>query len=179
VTPPVLVVPGWTGSGPAHWQTLWQWAHPRWSRVEQEDWDRPDPSAWTATLRAAVRASPAPPVLVAHSLGSLTVARCAAEGPAPVAGALLVAPADVERSDTPEELRSFAPVPTAPLPFPSIVVASRSDPYLDWQRAVDLAVAWGSRLHDAGMAGHINTEAGFGPWSEGLTLLDELLRGTP
>lgn len=179
VTSPVLVVPGWTSSGPAHWQSLWERAHPRWRRVEQPDWDRPDPSAWTATLRAAVEASLTPPVLVAHSLGALTVARCAAEGMVGVAGALLVAPADVERSDTPAELRSFAPVPTERLPFPSVLVASRTDPYLDWQRAVELATNWGSRLHDAGAAGHINTDAGFGPWPEGLTLLGELMRSAP
>jgi uncharacterized protein len=75
MTPPVLVVPGWTSSGEGHWQTLWERSNPRWRRVEQSDWDRPDRSAWIDTLRAAVDASRRPPVLVAHSLGAVTVAQ--------------------------------------------------------------------------------------------------------
>jgi carotenoid cleavage dioxygenase-like enzyme len=38
VTPPVLIVPGWTNSGPEHWQSHWERAHPEWRRVEQADW---------------------------------------------------------------------------------------------------------------------------------------------
>jgi len=33
--PPVLIVPGWTNSGPQHWQTLWEHEHPEYRRVEQ------------------------------------------------------------------------------------------------------------------------------------------------
>ena len=55
MSPPVLIVPGWTNSGSEHWQSLWQRAHPEWRRVEQADWDRPDPEAWRGALEAAVR----------------------------------------------------------------------------------------------------------------------------
>jgi uncharacterized protein len=65
-------------------------------------------------------------------------------------------------------LSSFAPIPRDPLPFPSLVVASRTDPYCSYERAEDFAYAWGAAIVDAGEAGHINTEAGFGPWPEGL-----------
>ena len=174
--PPVLIIPGWTNSGPDHWQSLWQRAHPDWQRVEQSDWDHPDPGSWIATLAAAVTRSAAPPLLVGHSLGALSIVKWAADHPSGrVAGALLVAPADVERAGGPPELRPFAPIPMVRLSFPAIVVASRTDPYLAWDRAVEFAEGWGARLQDAGDAGHINTDAGFGPWPDGERLLAELM----
>jgi predicted alpha/beta hydrolase family esterase len=175
--PPVLIVPGWTGSGPAHWQTRWERANPAYRRVEQADWDAPDVAAWVAVLDGAVRAAPAPPVLVAHSLGCIAVAHWAAAGtPGRAAGALLVAPADVERPAAPAPIRCFAPIPRRPLPFPTVVVASRDDPYVAFDRAAALATAWGADLVDAGAAGHLNSDAGFGPWPAGEALLAGLLQ---
>ena len=52
----VLVVPGWQNSGPEHWQSRWQDAHPAWQRVQQADWLTPSRADWVATLDAAVRA---------------------------------------------------------------------------------------------------------------------------
>ena len=51
---------------------------------------------------------------------------------------------------------------------PAHLVASRNDPYCDYQRAEDLAGAWGATFQDAGEAGHINVESGHGPWPEGM-----------
>lgn len=174
--PPVLIVPGWTGSGPDHWQSIWERSHTRFRRVEQRDWDAPECGEWVRTLDSAVREAAGPPLLVAHSLGCIAVAHWAARFDRPVAGALLVAPADVERPDAPEPIRGFAPVPLRPLPFPSILVASSDDPYLAPERARELARGWGSRLVEIGAAGHVNTAAGFGSWPEGLRLLAELSR---
>ena len=142
----------------------------------QRDWDTPQREAWVTTLGRAVDAAGPAAVLVAHSLGCLAVAYLAARRTGGIAGALLVAPADVERPDTPAALRDFAPVPLACLPFPSVVVASQDDPYVSFERAREFAAAWGSRLVDAGRAGHINTAAGFGPWPEGEALLAGLMR---
>ena len=64
--------------------------------------------------------------------------------------------------------RDFEPVPLVPLPFPSVLVASRNDPFCTPQRAADLAEAWGSEFVDAGDAGHIDVASGHGPWPEGL-----------
>lgn len=171
----ILVVPGWTGSGPEHWQTRWERDRPGLTRVEMGDWDRPDRAAWVARLDAAVAEGPAP-VLVAHSLGCLAVAHWATGEPsAPASAALLVAPPDVEREDAPAEIAGFAPIPLRPLPFPSVLVASRTDPWTEFGRAWVIAEAWGSSLVDAGDAGHLNTDAGYGPWPEGEALLDGLL----
>ncbi len=172
----VLIVPGYTNSGPEHWQTLWERARPCFRRVEQVDWDHPVKSSWIDALDRAVTAESGPVCLVAHSLGCATVAHWAAERPhAWVRAALLVAPADVDREDFPSAVVGFRPMPLIPLPFPSVVVASSDDPYVSLERARGFAERWGSRLIEAGAKGHINTAAGFGPWPEGERILAQLL----
>jgi len=172
----VLILPGYGDSGPEHWQSLWEQAH-GYTRVVQDDWLEPTRDAWVETLDAAVRAAGGPVVLVAHSLACALVAHFAALAAGRVAGALLVAPADVESADhTPEEVRSFAPLPLERLPFPAIVVASTDDPFVDLDRARQFAEAWGARLVEIGAAGHINADVGFGPWPDGHRLLASLLR---
>ncbi len=79
------------------------------------------PAERVEALRAAVDTDETPAILVAHSAGCLTVALWAARHSGPVRGALLVTPPDI-----PPE---WIDVPRTPLPFPSILVASRTDPY--------------------------------------------------
>jgi hypothetical protein len=55
------------------------------------------------------------------------------------------------------------------------MVASQTDPYLSFERAGELARAWGSALVDAGDAGHLNTVAGYGPWPAGERILRDLV----
>jgi len=174
----ILIIPGLGGSGQHHWQSHWEQTLPNARRVEQADWDRPELSAWMERLENAVAAVPGA-VLVAHSLGCALVAHLALRRPdLPVGAALLVAPADVDSArHTPEHVRSFAPLPGKRLPFRSVVVASRNDPYIAIDRARALAGAWGAIFVDVGASGHINTEAGFGPWPAGEDLLDELIGG--
>lgn len=181
---PVLILPGYADSGPDHWQSHWERADPACRRVVQDDWLQPRLDAWLAALDREVRACATPPVLAAHSLACALVAhwavRATARAPAAgpgvaVKGALLVAPADVASpAHTPDEVRSFSPIPLVRLPFPSIVVASTIDPFVSLARARELAAAWGSRLVTLPGAGHLNADAGFGPWPEGRRLLDEL-----
>ena len=172
-----LVLPGIGGSGPGHWQSLWQAADPELVRVEQRDWDRPERDAWIARLEAAVRdASPAV-VLVAHSLACLQIAHWAGETALRVRGALLVAPPDASAPEFPEVARAFAPAPERRLPFPSVVAASANDPYCGLARARRYADAWAARFVNLGDAGHVNTASGHGPWPEGLELLREISSG--
>lgn len=164
----ILILPGWQGSGPDHWQSRWERSLSAARRVEQEDWDRPDRDDWVARLVAAVEAAEKPVVVVAHSLGVPTLLHAAPLlPPGKVKGAFLVAPPDLEREGVEALLTPFSPVPTDPLPFPSVLIASRSDPFCDYRRAEGFALDWGSAIVDAGDAGHINTQAGFGPWPEG------------
>ena len=174
---PVLVLPGYADSGPEHWQSRWQAADPSCRRVMQRDWLNPSLGEWREALDRAIGACDRPPVLVAHSLGCALVAHHVAAGGRPVKGALLVAPADVDMvAMVLEAVQSFAPVPLVPLPFPSIVVASTDDPYVSAERAAAFARAWGSRLVTLDGAGHINTDSGYGEWSQGRELLEELRR---
>jgi predicted alpha/beta hydrolase family esterase len=173
---PILIIPGLGGSGPHHWQTYVERSFPGALRVQQDDWDQPDRAAWTSRLAAAIEESPGA-VLVAHSLGCATVAHAVAARPGlPVAAALLVAPADVDREHgMPDCLRDFSPLPRLPLPFRSILVASSNDPYMTLTRARALADDWGAEFIDSGAVGHINVDAGFGPWSDGEHLLRRLI----
>ena len=165
----ILIVPGYTNSGPDHWQSRWQHRLSTAHRVEQDDWDSPARDAWVSRLLRTVERCRRPVILVAHSLGVITVVHAAPMLPKVVRGAFLVAAPDVEAPElTPPIERSFAPIPHDPLPFPSLLVASRSDPYCAYGRAEDFAFAWGSALLNAGEAGHINTASGYGLWPEGL-----------
>ena len=166
----ILVVPGLGGSGADHWQTRWEGKLSTARRVEQADWDRPEREAWTERLVTAVWESRRPVVLVAHSLGVATVVQAAPSLPQRVVrGAFMVGLPDVERPDMPPEIDpAFSPLPRDPLPFPSLLVASRDDPFCAYERAEDFAYAWGAAIVDAGTAGHLNSESGFGPWPEGL-----------
>jgi len=75
---------------------------------------------------------------------------------------------------TPDEVRGFSPIPLVRFPFPSIVVASRDDPFSTLARAELFARSWGSRFVVLERAGHINADAGFGKWPQGRMLLREL-----
>ena len=63
----------------------------------------------------------------------------------------------------------------AQLPFPSLVVASRNDPYIFFERAHSIAKNWGSTFVDAGFSGHINADSDLGDWAFGQSLLDQLI----
>jgi len=177
---PVLILPGYGDSGPDHWQSHWERADPVVRRVMQDDWLLPKLADWVSRLEEAVAACATPPVLAAHSLACSLVAHWAARSRARVAGALLVAPADVDSpAHTADEVRNFSPIPLVPLRFPSIVVTSTDDPFVTPARAAAFARAWGSRLVTFERAGHLNADAGFGPWPEGRRLLAELTRSEP
>jgi predicted alpha/beta hydrolase family esterase len=176
---PALIIPGLNGSPEGHWQSWLQASLPLSRRVEQDDWDRPELDPWLSRLALATVATPGA-VIVAHSLGCILTAHAVARFPElPIRAALLVAPADVESSaHTPNLLRSFAPIPIARLPFPSIVVASADDPFMAFPHARDLATAWGSDFTDAGAAGHINVASGHGPWPAVRQMFDGLVAAT-
>jgi len=170
----VLIVPGLWNSGPDHWQTRWEVADPTFRRVEQADWETPRCEDWVATLDAAVAAADPGVVLVAHSLGCATVAHWNEMSRRPIRGALLVAPSDVDAPIYPPGTTGFAPMPRGPLRFASTVVTSLDDPWVSPERALEFALAWGSRLVEIGPVGHINSASGLGDWPEGRRLLVEL-----
>ena len=74
----VLIIPGLGDSGPEHWESFWEASHPEYQRVRQADWDRPRCADWVSNLDAAIAATNAPAVLVAHSMGCIAVIHWAA-----------------------------------------------------------------------------------------------------
>lgn len=176
--PRVLILPGYGNSGPQHWQSRWEATHPHFVRVQQRDWDYPVCAAWVATLDAAVCDAGDGVVLVAHSLGCLTVAHWAASASAAalarVTSALLVAPPDPSRSDFPPQIQGFDHVPQRALPFRSTVVISSNDPYDPLQQGAYFAQQWGSNVVRLDGVGHINSDSGLGDWPVGMALLTTL-----
>lgn len=170
----VLVVSGLWDSGPEHWQTHWLQDHPEWAKVAHRDFAAPQRDEWVAELDAAIAACDGPPVLLAHSLGCMLVAQWARSGSAlQIAGAMLVAPSDVEAASYPIDANDFVPIPMAAFTFPSLLVASTDDEYASLERSRAFAEAWGSELIEVPDAGHINGDAGYGPWPEGLAMLEQ------
>lgn len=179
--PLFLTVPGLNNSGPDHWQSLWEKDSDDFQRVELGLWGAPHRTLWVNKLNLAIRATKRPVVLVAHSLGCLAVAWWAkyerqVEGET-VAAAFLVAPPEVDVHPVDPRLLPFAPTPVGQLPFPSMLVASRNDPYMKFHRARRLASFWGSSFVDAGAAGHINADSRLGKWHFGRQLLERLVVG--
>ena len=75
--------------------------------------------------------------------------------------------------------RGWLDVPSAPLPFRAVVVASRDDPHCGYEAAELHATTWGAEVVDAGHVGHLDSKTGFGPWPHGETLVEALLTGHP
>ena len=179
----ILTIPGYTSSGPDHWMSRWEAKLSAARRVEQADWVKPVAEEWTARVIEEIERAEKPVVAVAHSLGCSTLVK-ALEGNRQVGtkvrGAFLVAPPDVENpSIRPRHLMTFGPSPREPLPFPSLVVASRNDPFCDYETAAEMANAWGSLIVDAGESGHLNAESGHGPWPEGTMVFSRFLNRLP
>ena len=137
--PTVLIVPGLRDHVDAHWQTLLAHRlHARGSRVHsvppmgREDLDC---ARRVEAIDRALAAIGEPPIVVAHSGGTIMFAHWARTKDRPIRAALLATPPDFEQAmpdgyPTIDALRAggWLPVPRDPLPFPSIVVASRNDP---------------------------------------------------
>lgn len=172
----IIIVPGYTNSGPTHWQSRWEEKLSTARRVEQDEWSKPVREDWTAKVVDAVNAADRPVVLIAHSLGIPTAIHAIPGFKKRVAGGFFVAPPDVSNPAVkPKHLITFGPYPRDPLPFPSVVIASRNDPYCALDVAEDIAAAWGSLFIDAGDAGHINSDSGHGPWPEGSMVFAQFL----
>ena len=69
--PTTIIMPGWGGSGPRHWQSLWVQRVPGARRVVQADWTSPMRSVWVDALARQILQAPSPVLVVAHSLGCI------------------------------------------------------------------------------------------------------------
>jgi predicted alpha/beta hydrolase family esterase len=181
-TPTILMVPGLRDHVAEHWQTLLEQKLPNAVSVPPLEHDKLSRAARVAALDAAIAKIDGPVILVAHSAGVMITVHWAQQHSRQIHGALLAAPADLE---TPLPAgypgidaltaNGWSVIPRKPLPFPSIVGASRNDPLARFDRVEAMAKDWGSRLVDLGEVGHLNPAAGFGAWPQAETLIDELV----
>ena len=171
-----LILHGYQGSGPQHWQT---WLAGRLRRAGERvsyphlpSPDAPDLAAWRAALEAELRALPDEPVVLCHSLACVLWCHHAA---APVLEGgraervLLVAPPS--EAGAPRAIRRFFPVPLDPGAVAAAagateLVCAPDDPYCPEDAAAVYGAPLGIETHVIGRGGHVNVDAGFGPWPE-------------
>ena len=173
-----LIVPGLNGSPEGHWQQHWLRDRPDARLVDQDNWNCPVLNEWQARLEAALDAVDEGAFIVAHSLGCVLTASLANRPSArKIKGALLVAPADLDKVEALHPcVVSFGVKPLQSLPFPSLVIGSLNDPYMDVTDLSRHVEGWGSQLVNLGAVGHINIASGFGRWEEGYAFADRLNR---
>jgi uncharacterized protein len=183
---PLLILPGYRGSGTDHWQSWLQTQVPTATRIAGIDWDKPILAHWAERVRDALANTPQPLTIVAHSFGCLAAVVAAADRPDQVADLILVAPADPDRFDftglkppaalDDERFNLTRALPLRTLQVPGLMITSSNDPWLTAGQARTLAAGWQLPLHELGAAGHINADSGYGPWP---WLLDLLTQRTP
>jgi predicted alpha/beta hydrolase family esterase len=173
----ILIAPGLGNSGPGHWQRRWGARMANARIVEQDEWDRPVLGDWVGRIHQEIMLATRPVVLIGHSLATAAIVHTAQRlADTKVRGAFLVSPPDFTSHSLPQTAACFGNVPTDPLPFPSMVVVSTTDPLVSVDRAREFAADWGSAIKVAGDAGHINAASGHGPWPEGLLMFAELMQ---
>ncbi len=124
MSPQLIVVPGYHGSGPNHWQTWLERQRPAAQRVRGIDWERPKLATWAQAVRNEIDGASRPVLLVAHSFGCLATVVAAADQVEKIAGVIFVAPADPERF----QQGLTQTLPDCFLGFQSVLIASENDP---------------------------------------------------
>ena len=170
-----LVLHGWCGSGPDHWQTwLAERLRERGERVRYPllpDPESPALAGWLTALRAELDAlkGTGERVVVCHSLAVLLWLHHAQQpGVGTVDRLLLVAPPGPSANNP--QVESFFPAPLDPRALKHsareiLLVCTDADPYCPERAALIYGAPLGIEtqlLPPA--AGHINVAAGHGPW---------------
>lgn len=168
----VILVYGYDGSGPGHWQR-WLESELRRRNAAVLFPELPTPTApqkdvWVAELAAVLVAQREPITLVCHSLGCWAVDHLfAARGLLGTQAVLLVAPPSPFLLFEPVE--SFLPPPRssavwAPIAARSLLVGSDNDEFTAAEEFEEMARSLGIRSQIIPGAGHINVASGHGPW---------------
>ncbi|WP_423459462.1 RBBP9/YdeN family alpha/beta hydrolase [Ottowia sp. VDI28] len=184
--PTLLLVPGLRDEAPGHWQAILAGQWPGAVSLPALGRRNIDLAARLVQIEDAVQAIQGPVVLVAHSGGVIATVHWAQRTRAAIHGALLATPplfAGPLGSEFPDlaefQRHGWMPIPCSPLPFRSIVAASRNDPLGSYEGVSELAHGWGARLVDLGESGHLNPASGFGLWPAALELVRELALPAP
>jgi predicted alpha/beta hydrolase family esterase len=87
---PIITIPGVDGSDEAHWHTQREKSDATLSRFPPTSWSHPEFETGLTRLAAPPRQLTAPPLLVAHCLGTLAAAEWLRRSPRPAAGAVRI-----------------------------------------------------------------------------------------
>ena len=167
----ILFVPDQGGVGADHWQRRWG-ARLSSARFVETGEGGVSPAAVVAAAALARR----PAIFIAHSRGAIAVAQAVEDlRRFDVRGAFLVAPPSEKVLAGLDDGR-WAPIPRERLPWPSMLTASRTDPWAPFEDSRALAESWGAEFVDAGEAGRIDVGSDHGPWPDGLLKLAGLLK---
>ena len=169
-----VIVPGVGGSEHAHWQSWLQRQLMSCSRVQQADWNQPILEDWIAQFVKTAAPVQEDLQIVAHSFGCLTAAAALAQHPelcSKVSNLILVAPANPARFGDAGFARSSrndyaAYFHQLKINAPAAMIISENDPWLAFDDAQRLAQSWQLQPVNLGLAGHINTASGYGPFPE-------------
>ncbi len=186
-----IIVPGVDDSNASHWQSWLAYKLSDSSRVVQEDWHKPVLNHWVQRFYQHVSQYHRPIQLVSHSFGCLTTIAALNQYPQLkqwVEQVILVAPANPARFSTTGFAERVSGNDSSTddayatdsyatdflkytLDFPTLLILSENDPWLDFDDALNYAKAWDVPYINQGLAGHINVESGYGAWWQ---LLDYL-----
>jgi len=171
--PDVVIVHGWNGSPPGHWQhwlasTLAASAH----RVHfplLPNPTHPNLHDWLDTLHDTLNPITAPPIVVCHSIGTILWLHYLQRHPHTRTRKLfLVAPPSKDASPAP--LQPFFPVPLNPTLLHSttpdaLLICSAADPFCPSGAASTYGSPLRLQTHLLpDETAHINLDSGFGPW---------------
>ncbi len=172
----ILFVPDQGEPTPGHWQWRWRQKLSTGRFVLSQAQHAPNRQR-TDVVAEAVNAADRPVVLVGHGHGVLAAVAGIPDYSARVAGAFLAAPVDIGADAAPASSPQGWPAYIRErLPFPAMLVGSRNDAACSYEAAEALATSWGAMMLDAGEAGHLDEEAGYGPWPEGSMAFAAFLR---
>ncbi|MBC8103609.1 MAG: alpha/beta hydrolase [Cytophagales bacterium] len=178
---PVLILHGWGGNKPAHWQEH-LFASLTGAGVPVQYPKLPDPAApdrkaWLAALDVALEPLAGEAnrlTVVAHSLGAISWFHLAAGAGRRLADrVLLVAPpyvmVGVPPTDAPPGVEAFFPPPLdasaiARAARETVIVASDNDDYATFEQTKAYADRLQIPIHLLGGAGHISPYWGYGEW---------------
>ncbi|MFB2683924.1 alpha/beta hydrolase [Shewanella mangrovisoli] len=168
----LLIVPGFGGSGPLHWQS---WIAQKYeSTIWVNDLPLLEPKIhiWANAICHTIDQIEGEILILAHSFGCLASSLAIARHPQRVAAAILVAPASPARfsenghilpeHDGTQTIKHL--LPTQPLGVTGLVIASENDPWMPFNQAAKLAKNFGFPTINLGLSGHINVDSGHGPW---------------
>ena len=168
----LLIVPGFGGSGPLHWQS-WiaqKYKYALW--VNDLPLLEPKIYIWANAIGRTIDQIEGKILILAHSFGCLATSLAIAQNPQRIAAAILVAPASPSRfsenghilpeHDGTQTIKNL--LPKHPLGVTGLVIASENDPWMPFNQAAKLAKKFGFPTINLGLSGHINVDSGHGQW---------------